>query len=345
MQVEYIWIDGNEQTPCLRSKTRELSDISLYSGVPSPQDIPEWSFDGGSTEQGDLEDSDTALKPVRVYPDPFVAGGVFVLCEVFNSDGTPHKSNHRYTLRNTEQNCPSESEALFGFEQEYTLLSLAGVPIAFEGKRPAPQGPYYCGVGSNKVLGREIAMRHFQVCKDAGLNLYGLNAEVMPGQWEFQTDALCPIVASDTLWMARYILDRLSETYGVIVSYDPKPKEDWNGAGCHTNFSTAKMREVNGIEHIKNTIDLFKEKHGEHLEVYGDGIERRLTGKCETSSLEKFTWGTSDRSASIRIPAKVEAQGRGYLEDRRPNANIDPYKVTNIMLKTALLPPTPCYNS
>tara|TARA_R110000744_G_scaffold19981_4_gene52476 strand:- start:4897 stop:5931 length:1035 start_codon:yes stop_codon:yes gene_type:complete len=344
MQVEYIWIDGNEETPCLRSKTKELFNPSI--AVPTLKDIPEWSFDGGSTGQGDLEDSDTLLRPCRIYPDPLIKGGFLVLCEVFNSNGTAHSSNYRHQLRHTENLVPLDANPWFGFEQEYTLLGLTGVPIAFEGKHPAPQGPYYCGVGSNKVLRRDIAMEHLQACKDAGIPLYGVNAEVMPGQWEFQTQAESPLKASDDLWMARYILDRLSENQKVIISYDPKPKEGWNGAGCHTNFSTSKMRDSKtGLEEIKEVIELLSKEHTEHLEVYGDGIGRRLTGKCETSSLEKFTWGIADRGASIRIPYKVHNQGYGYLEDRRPNANIDPYRVTNIMLKTAFLSPVLSYNS
>jgi glutamine synthetase len=343
MQVEYIWIDGNDEAPCLRGKTKEVYISSL--GFPELKNIPDWNFDGGSTGQGDLEDSDTILKPCSLYPDPFVLGGVIALCEVYNSDGTAHRSNHRSTLKVTEQSIPEDSKPWFGFEQEYTLLGLTGVPVAFEGKYPSPQGPYYCGVGSNKVVGRDIAMQHLQACKDASITLYGANAEVMPGQWEFQTQAASPLKASDDLWVARYILDRLGEKQDLIISYDPKPKEGWNGAGCHTNFSTSRMRDPRtGLTEIKEVIELLSSKHTEHLEVYGDGIGRRLTGKCETSSLEKFTYGIADRSASVRIPYKVHDEGYGYLEDRRPNANIDPYRVANIILKTTHLSPVLSYN-
>ena len=266
-----------------------------------------------------------------------------VFCEVAYHNGTPHESN---TRNNLIKKIKEESDVWVGFEQEFTLYNPANnSPLGFL-LRPESQGPYYCGVGCIRQIGRYVLDEFEKACIDAGLPLDGVNAEVMPGQWEFQTQAESPLKASDDLWMARYILDRLSENQKVIISYDPKPKEGWNGAGCHTNFSTSKMRDSKtGLEEIKEVIELLSKEHTEHLEVYGDGIGRRLTGKCETSSLEKFTWGIADRGASIRIPYKVHNQGYGYLEDRRPNANIDPYRVTNIMLKTAFLSPVLSYNS
>jgi glutamine synthetase len=306
-------------------------------------DFPNWSFDGGSTQQGSLSDSDRILHPVDFYKDPFVQGGYIVLCEVLNPDGTPHESNNRALLRESAYTSKKQ-DPWFGFEQEYTLFDTEGRPLAFKENSPAPQGPYYCGVGATKALLRDLVVEHLECCERAGIFLDGANAEVMPGQWEFQTNAGTPLKVSDDLWVARYILERLSEKYDVVVSYDPKPLEGWNGAGCHTNFSTKDMREgapaeeggLCGYEFIKHAIERLENSHMEHIKVYGTGIAKRLTGEYETSPVHEFSWGVADRGASIRVPAQVYSKERGYLEDRRPNANIDPYKVTNIILKTVL---------
>ena len=323
--VEYVWIDGTPLSSQVRSKTRVLDEFE------SPKD---WNFDGGSTYQGTLEDSDVILHPVRTYRDPFQREGenFIALCEVRNTDSTPHSTNFRAELE-TQCNLPvtKDSKPLFGFEQEYTLISPIG-PLSTENPTQA-----YCGVGKAKVKGRELAEAHLQACMYAGIGMYGINAEVLIGQWEFQTSPMDPLRASDDLWIARYILERLSEDVGnpYSVSFAPKPVAEGNGAGCHTNFSTWLMRH--DIKHIYRGIEKLEWTHMRHLLVYGYGNKDRLTGTHETSSYDEFTYGESNRGCSVRIPNSVVKAGKGYFEDRRPAANCDPYLVTAAMLRTVCL--------
>jgi glutamine synthetase len=323
--AEYIWLDGCPIMPQLRSKTRMV-------GESSP--LPEWGFDGGSTYQAGVHNSDLILKPVRSYKDPFRKDGVLVLCEVMNQDGTPHPTNFRSGLAETVSATPDDM--WFGFEQEYTLLDSSTRPIAWGfGRKPTEQGEYYCGVGAYKVYHRDLVDKHFQHCLKAGVNMYGLNAEVMPGQWEFQTAPTTTLQAADDLWIARYILDRVFELEFTCVSYNPKPELGWNGAGCHTNFSTSGMRE--DFRYIVEAINRLSLRHDAHMAVYGEGNLARMTGDCETSNPDKFTVGDTDRSCSVRIPLSVLKEQKGYLEDRRPAANIDPYRVCDRMLKSVTL--------
>ena len=323
--AEYIWLDGNTGMPALRSKTRVVDE---------DDPLPEWGFDGGSTYQAGIHDSDLILKPVRSYKDPFREKGVLVMCEVLNQDGTPHSSNFRSDLAATA--AATHNDMWFGFEQEYTLLDSNAQPVAFSfGKKPTEQGEFYCGVGAYKVYYRKLVEKHFQYCIDAGVHMYGLNAEVMPGQWEFQTAPSTALRASDDLWVSRYILDRIFEEEFTIVSYDPKPLLGWNGAGCHTNFSTSGMRE--DYHYIVEAINRLSSRHDAHMDIYGIGNLARMTGDCETSDPDKFTVGDTDRSCSIRIPIGVKKAKKGYLEDRRPAANIDPYRVCDRMIKSVCL--------
>ncbi len=325
-KAEYIWIDGTEPTPLLRSKTRVLDD-----GVA----VPEWSFDGSSTNQADGHDSDCLLRPVFTCPDPIRGGeDVLVLCEVFNTDGTPHRSNTRALLRAAVERY-GDHDPWFGIEQEYTMFQ-GSRPLGWpEGGYPAPQGPFYCGVGADEVFGREIAEEHLEACIQAGLKIYGINAEVMPGQWEFQIGTAGPLTVSDHLIVARWLLFRVGEDFGVSMTLHPKPvRGDWNGAGAHTNFSTREMREDGGIEVILEAMKKLEAKHALHIANYGDAIEQRLTGLHETCSYKEFRFGKSDRGASIRIPPQTYQEGKGYFEDRRPCANIDPYTVTRLLIET-----------
>lgn len=341
--AEYIWLDGAEPTRKLRSKTRVVAAKS--GGTVTIDDLPVWSYDGSSTYQATGEDSDLTLQPICVVADPIRGGGnVLVMTEVYNPDGTPHETNTRAALREVLDAGASEAEPYFGFEQEYALLK-SGKPLGFPAEgEPAPQGPYYCSVGSETSFGRPIVEAHMKACLDAGLLLYGINGEVLPGQWEFQigyrgAEKADPLVVGDHLWLARWLLHRIAEDAGVEASFVQKPvKGDWNGSGKHTNFSTKAMRDKEtGAAALDAAVAALSTKHAEHIAVYGDGIEQRLTGAHETCSVTQFKSGVADRGCSIRIPRHVAAVGYGYLEDRRPGANADPYQVAARILKTVLL--------
>lgn len=321
---EYIWLDGSEPEAKLRSKTKIMSD--------SPKDIPVWGFDGSSTNQAEGDDSDCVLKPVRTYRDPFRTDGELVLCEVYKPSGSVHESNTRSALKEyMDDNSIRTKSPWFGLEQEYTLFK-EGKPLGFTDDMK-PQGDYYCGVGADNIYGRDIAEEHARNCEIAGITICGINAEVMPGQWEYQIGPELPVKTADDVWISRWILHRTAEEHGVVVSFDPKPVEgDWNGAGAHTNFSTEMMRTH--YDSIEKAAKALSKKHNEHIEVYGAGNERRLTGEHETCDINTFKWGVSDRGASIRIPWHVAKLGNGYLEDRRPAANCDPYLVFAKILET-----------
>jgi glutamine synthetase len=324
-KAEYIWIDGTEPTPLLRSKTKILAD-GADPGI--------WGFDGSSTNQAEGHASDRVLRPVFQCPDPIRGGDdILVLCEVLNIDMTPHVSNTRAALAEVAAKY-EDQEALFGLEQEYTLFK-GTRPLGFpeSGGYPGPQGPYYCGVGADDIYGRPLVEDHLEACLEAGLGISGINGEVMPGQWEFQVGPLGPLDVSDHLWVARWLLHRLGEDHEISVTLDPKPvRGDWNGAGCHTNFSTKAMRE--SYQPIIDACEALGKNWEEHVHNYGFGIEHRLTGQHETAPWNEFSYGVSNRGASVRIPWQVEQDQKGYLEDRRPNANMDPYTVARLIMST-----------
>lgn len=340
-QVTYIWMDGAEPTQKLRCK---MKVISHPQGEIRLDDFPEWGFDGSSTYQATGNDSDLVLKPARFVKDPITGDrNYLLLCEVMNPDGTPHKTNTRTKLCQLMANGGAEHDPWIGFEQEYTLFR--GLqPLGWPDRGyPAPQGPFYCGVGADEVFGREMVEEHTQACVEAGLMIFGTNAEVMPGQWEFQigyrgikNESPDPITISDHLWLARWLLYRIGEDYGITATLDPKPvKGDWNGAGKHTNFSTKAMRDpATGMNAIEQAIERLSQRHKEHILVYGHALEERLTGQHETAPITAFTHGVSDRGASVRIPRLVATNGYGYLEDRRPGANADPYQVSAKLIET-----------
>lgn len=330
-KAEYIWIDGTEPTAKLRSKTKIMAG-DASQGVA---ELPIWGFDGSSTNQAEGHASDRVLKPVFSCPDPIRGGNdVLVLCEVFNIDMTPHESNTRATLRPVAEQFAGQ-EPIFGIEQEYTFFD-GHRPLGFPvGGFPAAQGGYYCGVGADEIFGREIVEKHLENCLTAGLGISGINAEVMPGQWEFQVGPLSPLEVSDQLWVARWLLYRTAEDFNVSATLDPKPvKGDWNGAGAHTNFSTKAMRE--GYDAIITACESLGEgsKPLDHVKNYGAGIDDRLTGLHETAPWNEYSYGVSNRGASVRIPWQVEQDQKGYIEDRRPNANVDPYVVTRLIVDT-----------
>lgn len=323
-------MDGTTPTAKLRSKTKIVD--GPIAGV---RDLPGWSFDGSSTYQAKGSFSDCLLQPVSYIPDPIRGGqNILVMCEVNNADGTTHITNTRAALRMLAERYKQE-EAWFGIEQEYTFFQ--GVkPLGWpDNGFPAPQGGYYCGVGADEVFGRPIVEKHMEACLAAGLLICGINSEVMPGQWEFQVGPLGPLEVCDQLWLSRWLLYRIGEDFNTSVTLYPKPvKGDWNGAGAHTNFSTKAMRLPGGIEAIKQACEKLGRKRAEHIAVYGANNNERLTGLHETCSINDFKYGIGDRGASIRIPTPVANAGCGYLEDRRPASNMDPYQVCAKLMET-----------
>jgi len=334
--LEYIWLDGYK-TPNLRNKitVKKASTISLdANGLPDVKSLPDWNFDGSSTKQAPGNNSERILKPVRVYG--WKHGHYLVLCEVYDNNGKPHDSNSRANLRDSAGKYSSE-EFWWGFEQEYFITD-GYRPLGFpkEGY-PQPQGFYYCGVGVNQVVGRKLAEQHLEKCLSMGIEFTGTNAEVAIGQWEFQCFSKDTLKACDDLWISRYVLYRLAEEYEWGIDLSPKPVHgDWNGSGCHTNFSTTWMRNGPGGEtKFKSLIDKMASNHYEHIKGYGEGNDKRLTGEHETQHIDKFTWGIGDRGASIRVPNSVEQNGwQGYIEDRRPASNCDPYAVAKLIVET-----------
>jgi glutamine synthetase len=323
-RAEYIWTDGTEPTALLRSKTKIIAD-GEEPGI--------WGFDGSSTNQAPGKASDCVLRPVFVCPDPIRGGDdVLVMCEVLLTDMTPHPTNTRAACAAVADKY-ADQEPLFGIEQEYTFLK-DGHPLGWpQGGFPGPQGPYYCGVGADEIWGREVVEAHTTACMEAGLAISGTNAEVMMGQWEFQIGPVAPPLVADQLWVARWLLYRIGEDFGVVATLNPKPMAgDWNGAGAHTNFSTNKMREDYAA--VIAAAEALGEKAEEHILNYGAGVDQRLTGLHETAPWTEFSYGVSDRGASVRIPWQVEKDQKGYLEDRRPNANCDPYVVTRLITDT-----------
>jgi glutamine synthetase len=328
VKLEYVWLDGYKPTQSLRSKTKIEKE---FSGKLA--DLPDWSFDGSSTEQAPGGSSDCVLKPVFVVPDPQRKNAYLVMCEVLNADSTPHPSNGRATIED------DDNDFWFGFEQEYFLWDTkTNKPLGFPiGGFPGPQGPYYCGVGAANAFGRPIVEEHLDACLDAGINVEGINAEVASGQWEFQIFSKGAKEAGDQIWIARYLLERIGEKYGVSVNWHCKPlgSLDWNGSGMHANFSNSLLRNAGNKATFEKVCEAFRPVIKEHIAVYGADNHLRLTGKHETASIDEFTYGVSDRGASIRIPiSSVQRGWKGYLEDRRPNSAADPYKVAARIVKT-----------
>jgi len=336
LQALYVWIDGTGEG--LRSKTK-----TLENAPKTVADLPIWNYDGSSCYQAEGSNSDTYLHPVKFYRDPFRGGNnIMVLCETYKYNKEKTETNQRKACAEVMEKAKSH-RPWFGIEQEYTLLDQDGHPFGWpKNGFPGPQGPYYCAVGAGRVYGRDIVEAHYRACLYAGIRISGTNAEVMPAQWEYQVGPTEGIDMGDDLWMSRYMLQRVAEEFGVVVSFDPKPMAgDWNGAGAHTNFSTEAMRVKGGIKAIETAIDKLSRHHIRHIKAYdpneGKDNERRLTGAHETSSIHDFSAGVANRGCSIRIPREVAEQGHGYLEDRRPSSNCDPYSVTKVIVQTTCL--------
>jgi glutamine synthetase len=321
------------------------SDIRPYHQAASVEALPKWNFDGSSTDQAPGDDSEVILRPCRIFKDPFRPrndglDNVLVMCDCYTPNGEAIPTNHRAKAMESFESREDE-EIWFGLEQEFTLFNLdKRTPLGWpEGGMPnRPQGPYYCSVGPENNFGRHITESMYRACLYAGINISGTNGEVMPGQQEYQVGPCVGIDAGDQLMMSRYILQRVCEDFQVYCTLHPKPivDGDWNGAGMHTNVSTKSMREEGGLEVIKKAIYKLGAKHLEHIAVYGEGNELRLTGKHETASMDKFCYGVANRGASIRIGRDTEAEGKGYFEDRRPSSNADPYIVTGKIMNTIM---------
>jgi glutamine synthetase len=336
VQATYVWIDGTGEN--LRCKTKTINFVPSRA-----EDLPVWNFDGSSTGQAEGSNSDVYLHPVALFNCPFRRGNnKIVLCETYKYNRKPTETNYRYTCKEVMEKA-KDVHPWFGIEQEYTLLDRDGYPFGWpRGGFPGPQGPYYCGVGADRVFGRDILEAHYRACMYAGINISGTNGEVMPAQWEFQVGPCEGIDMGDQLWMARFLLHRVAEDFGVVVTLDPKPMPgNWNGAGAHCNYSTEAMRQEGGIVHIEEAIAKLGKEHLRHIKAYdpkgGRDNERRLTGHHETSSINSFSAGVANRGASVRIPRQCGEDKCGYLEDRRPASNCDPYRVTEIVVRTTVL--------
>merc|ERR1719310_1800319 len=352
VMAEYVWIGGNNE---LRCKTKTLT-----KAPKSVDELPVWNFDGSSTEQAPGTDSEVLLYPRAIYRDPFRAGpsgkskNIIVLCDCYKPDPDGPKGVGEAIPTNTRVYCKAimdkvkATEPWFGIEQEYTLFEPDGVtpygwPVGGEPSRP--QGPYYCSIGAENAYGRPVVEAHYRACIYAGINISGINGEVMPGQWEYQVGPCTGIDSPDQLIISRYLLIRVCEQFGVQVSFDPKPiPGDWNGAGCHTNVSTKAMRAPGGYEVIKKAMERLGApgKQDEHIKAYdisgGEDNKRRLTGAHETAPITKFSWGVANRGCSVRIPRMTEKENCGYFEDRRPASNMDPYVVTGKIMETCVVP-------
>lgn len=340
--IEYVWIGKGID---IRSKTKVL-DIRETS-LQSVENIPIWNYDGSSTGQAEGIDSEVYIVPRRIFSDPFRGHHhKIVLCDTYTPDMIPLESNHRANAVDMFSQNP-ETKPWYGLEQEFFLMerdtpnqgTMSG-DYKIMGFNPEnKQGQYYCSIGSQNAFGRKILETHLSCCLNAGVKIAGINAEVAPGQWEFQIGPCEGIEAGDHLYIARYILERVAEDFGVCVNYDPKPisEGEWNGSGCHTNFSTHDMRVDGGYEFIEKAVAALAIRHDEHMSVYGSGNERRMTGEHETSSYSEFSFGVADRGRSIRIGTKTRDDKKGYFEDRRPSSNCDPYLVTAKMYETIVV--------
>tara|TARA_B110000037_G_C17084550_1_gene491429 strand:+ start:301 stop:1314 length:1014 start_codon:yes stop_codon:yes gene_type:complete len=331
---EYIWIGGNGE---LHSKAKTL--ISNSTSI-SLIDFPDWNYDGSSTNQADTDNSEIILKPISFYPCPFRKGkNYLVMCDIYNINNKPIGT--RYAA-NILFNCDLQQKPWFGIEQEYFIMNKNNKPYDYELNRNSKQGQFYCSVGTGNAMCRQLVEKHYEHCLYSGLQISGVNSEVAPSQWEYQIGPVEGINAADQLYVSRYILLRLSEEYNVIINFEPKPLESpFNGSGCHVNFSTENIRQgtdcIKGIDLIIEYINKLKNNHSLHMENYGKNNHLRMNGLCETSDYDNFSYGTSNRSASVRIPSTVSKEGKGYFEDRRPSSNMDPYLVTSLIFKTCCL--------
>jgi glutamine synthetase len=310
MFYEYIWIDNEGKT---RSKTMVLNEL-----LNKVEDLPVWNYDGSSTGQTTGKNTEINLYPIKMVPDPLRKSNSFlVLCDIDKTYSTREKASFIFEKY-------ISNEIWFGLEQEYFILNN-------DTELDKKQGIYYCGVGNRDPVERIIAEEHLEACIFSGLTISGINSEVANGQWEFQIGIAKGIDAADQLFIARYLLERIAEKHSRNISYHPKLDSSTNGSGCHVNMSTKQSRDENGLDYIYNYINKLAKFHHFHIQKFGENNRKRLTGKHETSSYELFSWGVGTRDTSIRIGNKTNDEKRGYFEDRRPAANMNPYIVLSLM--------------
>ncbi len=327
--VEYIWLDAKNN---FRSKIRVLDNSNGISEIPS------WNYDGSSTGQASTESSEVIIKPRATFFNPLLKQlndnqpNLLCVCDTYDINGNPLSNNHRY---NAEKifDLKKEEEPWFGLEQEYFMYK-KGYYAPLNYSPDVVQGKFYCSPIVHDKIGVEIAEEHLIMCCNAGIKISGINAEVAPGQWEFQVGPCIGISAGDHMMAARYILERIAAKKDIKICLHPKPLHHINGSGCHINYSTKSMREENGLDKIIEAVEKLKLKHKEHMEVYGDFNELRMTGLHETSSYDNFSCGYGSRKTSIRIGYDTINNKCGYFEDRRPASNIDPYITTGMIFKT-----------
>jgi len=331
--VEYVWIGGSNE---LRSKTRVM-----HKDVKTVDDLSKWNYDGSSTGQAEGHASEIILIPGALFNDPIRgAPHKMVMCETELPSGEPALNNNRRWAKEIFDKA-LEEEPWFGLEQEYFMMnSITNQPLGYSEDKK--QGQFYCSAGSANSFGRDLVEDHLRACVDAGIKISGVNAEVAAGQWEYQIGPCVGIEQGDHLWMARYLMERLSEKYGVVINIEPKPLAgDWNGSGCHANYSTKKMREgtddKTGLDHIYEAVEKLSKKHMEHMDIYGKDNDQRLSGAHETSPYDEFSVGIGNRGSSVRVGNEAIDDKKGYFEDRRPGSNCDPYLVTGMLFKTTVL--------
>jgi glutamine synthetase len=333
--IDYVWLGGKGE---IRTKVK-----ILYDWVRTIADVPIWNYDGSSTDQATGTHSEIVLKPCKLIQFEDGTGRCTVICDTYYPDGRPHETNHRVKAKEIFDKY-ADQKPWYGLEQEYFIFK-----VDKPNEHPHPlgadphiyqngyQGQFYCSVGGQNAFGRVLVENHMTLCMMAGLQISGTNAEVAAGQWEFQIGPVEGIDAADQLIAARYFLELEAESHGCRIEYHPKPLSgDWNGSGCHTNFSTVSMRAPGGYDVILAYMPKLEAKHAEHMAVYGVDNDMRMSGLHETSSFDKFTVGIGNRGCSIRIPNTTVNDKCGYFEDRRPASNMNPYQVTSILLETIM---------
>ena len=316
--VEYVWLDYDNN---FRSKIRVTDDYITYGGL--------WNYDGSSTGQATTESSEIILKPVATFNHPFIDGKLNI-CATYDINNKPLINNHYHSAKEIFDT-KLDMHPWFGLEQEYFLYK-DDKPLGYNNDKS--NNIYYCSHINQHQLGVKIAQEHLKACLIAGIKISGINAEVVPGQWEFQIGPIEGIDAGNHMMAARYLLERISAENNIIVNYHPKPLNNTNGSGCHVNFSTKQMREEDGYDIIMDAILKLEKKHSYHMIHYGKDNQKRMTGRNETASFDKFTWGVGSRNTSIRIGYDTFNNKKGYFEDRRPASNIDPYLVSSLIFQT-----------